>query len=162
MVSLPLSIRADEQVKNSSEFLRHPEAMDQVLALIKRTDDPNIGYEATRIFINVIKSVSKTKSESSVDPARLCQRDVITCLVDLLRRTWKWQILINDSIISLTLLTISGPKETGKSRHHLSVGWKLNDSCHHHGGAGTRASGKGGRGGIRGEGDPEDHFVGRA
>jgi hypothetical protein len=118
MVSFPLSIRADEQVKNSSEFLRHPEALDQVLALIKRTDDPNIGYEATRIFINVVKSVSKAKNESSADPARLCQRDVITCLVDLLRRTWKWPILINDSIISLTLLTISGPEGTGKSLHY--------------------------------------------
>jgi hypothetical protein len=162
MVNLPSNIRAHDLVKNSSEFLRHPDALDQVLALIKRTDDPNIAYEATRIFISVIKSLSKTKNESSVDPARLCQRDVITCLVDLLRRTWKWPILINDSMISLTLLTISGPEGTGKSRQHLSVGWKLNDSCHRHGGAGTRASGKGGRGGIRGEGDPEDHLVGRA
>ena len=120
MVSLPSSVLADDLVKNSSEFLRHPDALDQVLALIKRTDDPNIGYEATRIFISVIKSVSKVKSESYVDPARLCQRDVITCLVDLLRRTWKWPILINDSIISLTLLTISGPEGTGKSLHHFS------------------------------------------
>jgi hypothetical protein len=119
MVSLALITRADEQVENSSEFLRHPDALDQVLALIKRTDDPNIGYEATRIFISVIKSVSKTKNESSVDPALLCQRDVITCLVDLLRRTWKWPILINDSIISLTLLTISGPEGTGKSLNYL-------------------------------------------
>jgi hypothetical protein len=119
MVSLPASFRSDDLAKNSSEFLRHPDALDQVLALIKRTDDPNIGYEATRIFISVIKSLSKTKSESSVDPARLCQRDVITCLVDLLRRTWKWPILINDSIISLTLLTISGPEGTGKSLQYL-------------------------------------------
>jgi hypothetical protein len=115
MVSFPVGLLADRSVKNSAEFLRHPDALDQVLALIKRTDDPNIGYEATRIFINVIKSVSKTKNESSADPARLCQRDVITCLVDLLRRTWKWPILINDSIISLTLLSISGPEEIGES-----------------------------------------------
>ena len=122
MVSLPSSIHADDLAKNSSEFLRHPDALDQVLALIKRTDDPNIAYEATRIFISVIKSVSKTKSESSVDPARLCQRDVITCLVDLLRKTWKWPILVNDSIISLTLLTISGPEGTGKSLSYLMKG----------------------------------------
>ena len=132
MVSLPVSIRADDLVKNSSEVLRHPGALDQIIALIKRTDDPNIGYEATRIFISVIKSVSKTKSESSVDPARLCQRDVITCLVDLLRRTWKWPILINDSIISLTLLAISGPEGTGESLPISKYGAVLNDSCCDH------------------------------
>lgn len=101
--------------KNSADFLRRPEAMNQVLALIKRTDDPNIGYEATRIFINVIKSLSSSKKEVNVDADRLSERSVITCLVDLLRRTWKWPILINDSIISLTILTISGPEGTGES-----------------------------------------------
>ena len=121
MVSLLLRTCADEQVKNSSEFLRHPDALDQIIALIKRTDDPNIGYEATRIFISVIKSLSKTKNESSVDPARLSQRDVITFLVDLLRRTWKWPILINDSIISLTLLTISGPEGTCEPLYSLNI-----------------------------------------
>lgn len=101
-------------MKNSSELLGHPDALDQIIALIKRTDDPNIGYEATRIFISVLKSLLKTKNESSVDQARLSQRDVIAALVDLLRRTWKWPILINDSVISLTLLTISGPGGTGE------------------------------------------------
>jgi len=114
MVSVPAPVLADCVAKNSSEFVHHPDALEQVLALIKRTDDPNIGYEATRIFINVIKSLSKTKNEASQDPARLCDRRVITCLVDLLRKTWKWPILINDSIISLTLLTISGPQGTGR------------------------------------------------
>jgi len=105
---------AHKVVKNSSDFLRHPDALDQVLALIKRTDDPNIGYEATRIFINVIKSLSSSKNGNAQDLTPLSQRSVIVCLVDLLRRTWKWPILINDSIISLTLLTISGTEETGE------------------------------------------------
>jgi len=97
--------------------VRHPEALDQILAIIKRTDDPNIGYEATRIFINAIKSLSSDSKKYAEEIESLSRKEVISSLVDLLRRTWKWPILINDSIISLTLLVTFGPEGTGKSDH---------------------------------------------
>ena len=99
------------------DFVRQPEALDQVLAIIKRTDDPNIGYEATRIFINAIKSLSNDSIKYADEVESLSRKDVIGSLVDLLRRTWKWPILINDSIISLTLLVTFGPEGTGNLDH---------------------------------------------
>jgi hypothetical protein len=106
---------SDKIARNSSEFVRHPKALDEVLALIKRTDDPNIGYEATRIFVNATKSLSGENSKYSDEIARLSQRDIISSIVDLLRRTARWPLLINDSIISLTLLATFGLQGTGTS-----------------------------------------------
>jgi hypothetical protein len=131
MVGRVIQIRSDRAVKNSLEFVRHPEALDQVLAIIKRTDDPNIGYEATRILINAIKSLSGDSAANSEEVEKLSQSKACTALVDLLRRTWKWPILINDSIISLTLLATFGPEGTGKTLATREP--VLMYSCHYHG-----------------------------
>lgn len=83
--------------------------------MIKRVETPAVGFEATRVFANSIKSLTSDQNKHIEAVARLSQPDVVEVLVNLLRRTIKYPLLTNDAIISLALVTTFGPEGSGMS-----------------------------------------------
>lgn len=96
--------------------------LDIILALISRTDDTRIKSEATRILNNLIRSVFATKASSStitestvfapevILKARTCliREEVVNALSEMMIRSEKYPMLINEAIIGLTLIAASG------------------------------------------------------
>lgn len=100
-----------------------PCAIDQISDLIRRTDSLTLQSEATRVLVNVIKTLwvppgsgSSTPSSptSPVDKAELADRkaalakltneETADALAELVGRNLKYHVLLNEGIIALTLL----------------------------------------------------------
>ncbi|EMD38507.1 hypothetical protein CERSUDRAFT_113687 [Gelatoporia subvermispora B] len=89
-------------------------AMDQILALVRRSDSIAVKSEGTRVLVNVIKTLWSTEAES-VDEEKAKQRrtamDAVantpcaSALAQLIGRSKKYPILINEGVVSLTLLS---------------------------------------------------------
>lgn len=106
---------------NSETFALNDKAVTEVLAVIKRVEAPPVGFEASRIFANSIKSLTSDRNKHVEAVARLSQRDVIGVFVSLLRRAVKYPLLTNDAIISLALVTTFGPHGSGEPSFRSSL-----------------------------------------
>jgi len=78
--------------------------LTRVVEFIERVDDVAARSEATRVLVNLIKTVwSQEHASSSLLKERLCSLKTVTALTALVRSS-KFSILQNEGIISLTLL----------------------------------------------------------
>jgi hypothetical protein len=111
--------------------------IDRILALVSRTDDVRLRSEATRVLVNIVRSLFSTKSlgmaelaaaspitptlhsssGSSLDTEevmkrrgrpRVARREVAVALSEMVRLSERYPLLINEAIVGLTLLAGSG------------------------------------------------------
>lgn len=90
-----------------------PTGIDQILALVKRSDTVAVKSEGTRVIVNVIKSLC---TQTLTDEVTLEQRrkamelvtasTSATALAELVGRSRKYPVLISEGIIALTLLSL--------------------------------------------------------
>ncbi|GAA6051123.1 hypothetical protein JCM3770_004726 [Rhodotorula araucariae] len=89
--------------------------IDLLLALLARTDEGRLRSEGPRVLVNIIRSLFALPScaASHADAlaplvlqgkARLARREVAEALAELVRRSDKWPILMNEGVVGLTLL----------------------------------------------------------
>ncbi|BGP40804.1 hypothetical protein JCM10450v2_004807 [Rhodotorula kratochvilovae] len=96
-----------------------PTPLDLLLALIARTDEQRLRSEGPRVLVNLIRSLFALPScaASHADAQaplvaqgweRIVRREVADALAELVRRSEKWPILVNEGVVGLTLLAGSG------------------------------------------------------
>ncbi|KZT26246.1 hypothetical protein NEOLEDRAFT_1132274 [Neolentinus lepideus HHB14362 ss-1] len=87
-------------------------AADQILALVRRSDSIAVKSEGTRVFVQVIKSLWSSDAASGSDMRRQNARkavvipEVAAALAQLVGRSRKYPILINEGVVALTLLSM--------------------------------------------------------
>lgn len=94
-----------------------PSGLEQIVALVKRTDSISVKSEGSRVLVNVIKSLWAVKP-SNQTPSQDRQKDLETAtrlvltadsadvLAVLLASSGRHPILVNESILALTLLAM--------------------------------------------------------
>ncbi|CCF52936.1 uncharacterized protein UHO2_03370 [Ustilago hordei] len=101
--------------------------LNAVVDMIRRVDDVPTKMEATRVLVNVVKSLwnsasrpSSELSEETLFSARkkLVRRDVIQSLAEMVRTSPKYPVLVNEGIIALTLV---GSERMGAELVSLSL-----------------------------------------
>lgn len=86
-----------------------PTALDQILALTRRSDSIAVKSEGTRVIVNAIKSV--WSSDTAVGEKRrkamlaLLTPQCASALAQLLGRSKKYPVLVNEGVVALTLLS---------------------------------------------------------
>ncbi|KZT68996.1 hypothetical protein DAEQUDRAFT_727172 [Daedalea quercina L-15889] len=89
-------------------------ALDQILALVRRSDSIAVKSEGTRVLVNVIKSLWSSESASDdsakAQKRRVCMAGVANAscaasLAQLVGRSKKYPILINEGVVALSLLS---------------------------------------------------------
>lgn len=78
----------------AERFLSNEAGVTQLLDLIKRTDDPPLRWEGTRVFANALRSLKGTYTPNG---------RIIEALVDLLRTGSQHPALIHEAVIALLL-----------------------------------------------------------
>ncbi|ORX40511.1 armadillo-type protein [Kockovaella imperatae] len=86
---------------NAKRFLGTDQT--SLLALMTRTDDQALRFEATRIYVNVIRSLSQQGEVAKVND------QVIGYLSEMIRLGHQLPVLINEGIIALTLISTFTP-----------------------------------------------------
>ena len=91
-----------------------PTGLSQILALIKRSDSVSIKSEGSRVLVNVVKTIwfservpdaleeKKKKREQCI--SILLTEECATILTDLIARSNKYPILVNEGIVAISLL----------------------------------------------------------
>jgi hypothetical protein len=84
--------------------------LHQVLALIKRSDSTAIKSEGTRVFVNVIRKLWHEDTPGG-EQRRVAMRTVSAppvalALAQLVGRSKRYPILINEGIVALTVLSL--------------------------------------------------------
>jgi hypothetical protein len=84
--------------------------LHQVLTLIKRSDSTAIKSEGTRVFVNVIRTLWHEDTADG-EKRRAAMRAVSSppvalALAQLVGRSKRYPILINEGIVALTLLSL--------------------------------------------------------
>lgn len=120
-LALVLSITEQHPVENAVQLTvsranaspMSPTGIDQILALVKRSDTVAVKSEGTRVIVNVIKSLC---TQTLTDEVTLEQRrkamelvtasTSATALAELVGRSRKYPVLISEGIIALTLLSL--------------------------------------------------------
>lgn len=106
-----------------------PSALNALVDMIQRIDDVPTKMEATRVLVNVVKSLwtsarsngaSQAWSEEAILAARrkVVRRDVIQALAEMVRTSPKYPVLVNEGIIALTLV---GSERVGAELVSLSL-----------------------------------------
>ncbi len=115
---------------NSSDLVEHtcalvipasgspiPSGLEQILALVKRTESVPVKSEGSRVLVNVIKSLWAVKPSDQA-PSQDRQKNIETAtrlvltqdsadiLATLLGRSGRYPVLVNESILALTLLSM--------------------------------------------------------
>ncbi|KAH9934795.1 uncharacterized protein B0H18DRAFT_978305 [Fomitopsis serialis] len=89
-------------------------ALDQILALVRRSDSIAVKSEGTRVLVNVVKSLWSSDSASDdsakAQKRRECMAAVANAagaaaLAQLVGRSKKYPILINEGVVALSLLS---------------------------------------------------------
>ncbi|PWZ02260.1 hypothetical protein BCV70DRAFT_210422 [Testicularia cyperi] len=104
-------------------------ALNALVDMIRRIDDVPTKMEATRVLVNVVKSlwssstgtgVNASASEQLVGAARrkVTRRDVIQALAEMVRTSPKYPVLVNEGILALTLV---GTERSGAELVSLSL-----------------------------------------
>ena len=101
-----------------------PTAFTQILALVRRSDTIAVKSEGTRVFVNAIKTLWSTDA-SSKEPdwakrrkeamEKLATPECAAALAQLVGRSKKYAILINEGVVALSLLSThpNGGKRPG-------------------------------------------------
>lgn len=93
--------------------------LDQLLALIKRSDSVAVKSEGTRVLVNVIKSIRSTASSPASDNPqqtvdgqkrqdameKMRTPECTEALANLVTRSGKFPLLVNEGIVALSLLS---------------------------------------------------------
>ncbi|TDL27510.1 hypothetical protein BD410DRAFT_782602 [Rickenella mellea] len=85
--------------------------LHQILALVRRSDSVAVKSEGTRVLVNVIKSICSASGDI-LDPTRQTALQVLTnsdcamALAQLLGRSTKYPILVNEATVALLLLAL--------------------------------------------------------
>ena len=104
-------------------------ALNALVDMIQRIDDVPTKMEATRVLVNVVKSLwtsarsngaSQAVTEDAIFSARrkVVRRDVIQALAEMVRTSPKYPVLVNEGIIALTLV---GSERVGAELVSLSL-----------------------------------------
>ena len=88
--------------------MNNPDWVQQLINLMDRTDDPAMRTEATRVFVNVVRTLSK------VQALPIINAEIITRIAAMLHNS-DHPLLINEAVIALTLIASVGGQ--GKSLH---------------------------------------------
>ncbi|CDU22695.1 uncharacterized protein SPSC_01325 [Sporisorium scitamineum] len=108
----------------------HGDPLNALIDMIKRIDDVPTKMEATRVLVNVVKSLWTSARSSSSDVeafseeavlaarSRTVRRDVIQALAEMVRTSPKYPVLVNEGIIALTLV---GSEKIGAELVSLSL-----------------------------------------
>jgi hypothetical protein len=84
-------------------------ALEQIMALVRRTDTVTVKSEGTRVLGNVVKTLFA--DVSSADPSRKAAREGVVsqenanALAALIGRSKKYPMLINEAVVALSFLT---------------------------------------------------------
>jgi hypothetical protein len=101
-------------------------ALAQILTLIRRSDSVPVKSEGTRVLVNAIKSVwspdAAKGTQRSEAMAALLDSQCATALAQMVARSKKYPILINEGVVALTLLSThaKGGEYTTHAPHHYS------------------------------------------
>jgi hypothetical protein len=100
-------------VPNTCGVVGNQAVVNEILALIIRTEDPAIRFEATRVFVNALRSLAGFRDPSTTTSFEcLADQRILDALCDMLRQSKPYPVLANESIISLALLATFGPAGT--------------------------------------------------
>ncbi|KAK4057274.1 hypothetical protein OIO90_001771 [Microbotryomycetes sp. JL221] len=111
--------------------------LDLLIKLIPRTDDVRLRSEATRVLVNIVRTLFATKALATAELAaaspitptlhssvqsslnveeqlkrrgrpKIARKDVVEALSEMIRLSEKYPMLINEAVVGLTLLAGSG------------------------------------------------------
>ena len=101
-------------MENTIELVTVPEGsgsgslLDQILALVKRSDSIVVKSEGTRVLVNAIKSLCSTSSEQDAKQKAairtISNPDSATRLAQMLGRSKKFPVLVNEAVMALLLI----------------------------------------------------------
>lgn len=98
---------------NAASFLTTGASIDSLLSLASRTDDVRLKSESTRVLVQLIRTLWMSSDDSHVDVrSKLARKDVLVALVEMVKVSAKWPILVNEGIVSLALV---GSSPEGKA-----------------------------------------------
>ena len=90
--------------------------MRQILALVNRSDSVAIKSEGTRVIVNVVRTLwsqatpdgDQRKNSMNI----ITEPSVALALAQLIGRSKKYPMLINEGMVALTLLSLTAPGGT--------------------------------------------------
>lgn len=86
--------------------------LNQILALLRRSDTIAVKSEGTRVFVNVIRTlwsqVTPASEKRTASMNAITTPSVALALAQLIGRSKKYPILINEGMVALTLLSLHG------------------------------------------------------
>lgn len=88
---------------NAIQFLHLQDGVDALIALIKRTNDPPIALEGTRVWINCMRSLAASSETEGWETLR--NPGIIESVVRLLTAGQKYPLLINEAILGMVYLS---------------------------------------------------------
>lgn len=90
---------------NAASFLAHESALESLLGLASRTDDIRLKSESTRVLVQLVRSLWMTGDPAHTEiRQQLLQQESLLALVDMIKSSSKWPILVNEAVVSLALL----------------------------------------------------------
>lgn len=94
---------------SSDDDHRTSAALEQILALARRSESVAVKSEGTRVVVNAIKAVWSSDAASGERRKKamlaLLTPSSATALAQLLGRSKKYPVLVNESVVALTLLS---------------------------------------------------------
>lgn len=91
---------------NAASFLAELSSLESLLEISGRTDDARLKNESTRILVQLIRTLWMSNDAAHIQiRQRLLTRDVLVRLMEMVKSSAKWPILINEGIVSLALLS---------------------------------------------------------
>ncbi|KAF8507234.1 hypothetical protein JB92DRAFT_2735750 [Gautieria morchelliformis] len=91
----------------------NPTGIDQILALVKRSDTVAVKSEGTRVIVNVVKSLCSQTQANGKRPDEwrkaielVASSSAATALAELVGRSRKYPVLISEGVVALTLLSL--------------------------------------------------------
>ncbi|CAO1627484.1 unnamed protein product [Sympodiomycopsis kandeliae] len=104
----------------------HDGILGALLDLIERTDDMPSRLEATRVLVNLIRTLwsskttmaAPTSQQESINKSRslLCSQRVVEALCEMLKASGKFAVLLNEGLVALTLLAASTPTSSNSDQ----------------------------------------------
>lgn len=125
------------QANGASGNISTSPSLNEVLSLISRTNDVRLQCEATRLLINIVRSLYSSRSITSpVTPSALGglemglakakarsvienSKEVVEAISEIVRTGEKYPMLVNEGIVALTLLSTTERGGETERRHVL-------------------------------------------